>query len=97
MCKVVLAVFLALALATSANSPIENAFALATSFAPSKQVPVYNTAFDDDQRGLKPFFVAIHYFPFYRVTVSHDSSPAEMHRHFGPATSPAKLSTVLLI
>jgi hypothetical protein len=97
MCKVLLAVFLALSLAVSANASIENGLTPAASFVPSKQLPVYNTAFDDDQRGLKPLFVAIQDFPFYRETASHHFALAEIRRQFGPANSPAKLSTVLLI
>ena len=55
MCKVLLAVFLALSLATSASAPLDHGFVLTARMLPSKQIPVYNTAFDDDQRGLKPF------------------------------------------
>jgi hypothetical protein len=98
MCKVLLAVFLALSLATSASTPLENGFVLTTRLLPSKQIPVYNTAFDDDQRGFNPFILAIQYFPFHRGTLTDGFLPAEMQRHFYRANSPtAKLSTVLLI
>ena len=98
MCKVLLAVFLALSLATAASTPLASGLVLTTTLLPSKQVPVYNTDFDDEQRGVKPFFVAIQYLPFHRETLTDRFLPAEMQRHFCRANSPlAKLSTVLLI
>jgi hypothetical protein len=97
MCKVLLAVFLALSLATSASAPLDDGFVLTARVLPSKQMPVYNTAFDDDQRGLKPFAVAIQDFPFLCETLSRFRL-AEVHRHLYLAILPTpKLSTVLLI
>lgn len=97
MCKVLLAVFLALSLATSASAPLDDGFVLTVKVLPSKQVPVYNTAFDDDQRGLKPFPVAIQDFPILCEALSRFRL-TEMHRHLYVANLPSpNLSTVLLI
>ena len=98
MCKVLLAVFLALSLATAATTPLDDGFVLTERLLPTKKLPLYNTAFDDDQRGFKAFFVAIHYVPLPRDTLVGAILPVEIHRHFHFAnSSTAKLNMVLLI
>lgn len=97
MSKALLALFLALSLATQVASVSAPADGQQFLHAPG-QVRTYNTDFDDDRRGLAPLTVAAHHLPFVHATPLNFADPGETLVDFCFARLPLfKLHVVLLI